>query len=114
MMNIRRFLTLGVLVSLIGISLGLGAMPGRAHAAPLKGAALALYIEEASGTWYTGTIDFIDDKRISIADVSHQFSGDVIFVSRHGDRVSRRYFPVGRKVKMLLNGEYRCHILLEL
>ena len=76
--------------------------------------ALMAYVNSAPGTWYTGTINTIDDKGLSMDDVYHAFAKAPLFVSRYGDKSSRRSFGGGRRVKMLLNDDLKCTILVAL
>ena len=76
--------------------------------------ALMAYVNRASGTWYTGTINTIDGKGLSMDDVYHAFADAPLFVSRYGDESSRRSFGRGRRVKMLLNDDLECTILVAL
>ncbi|BCS95264.1 hypothetical protein DSLASN_08960 [Desulfoluna limicola] len=78
------------------------------------GGNVTAYVNEAAGTWYTGTIDAIDDVRVCVADVNHWFAYDVIFVSRYGFQVTQRSFYEGKKVKVLLGSDYKCSIVMEI
>lgn len=91
-----------------------GSPPGVAVAEKKIGESVLAYVNKAPGTWYTGRIDAIDSTYISIADVTHAFAPNVIFVSKYGFTVSRSDFYTGKKVRMLLDSNYKCTILLEL
>ena len=75
---------------------------------------LMAYVKSAPGAWYTGTLCKISEQSLCLSDVNHWFAPEVIFVSKYGDKVSRAYFSKGKKVKMLLNENHRCAILMEL
>lgn len=97
-----------------GFCLNGGLSMTHAWAQTSQGENVMTYVKNASGTWYTGKIDHIDGKNITICDVNHCFAPDALFVSKEGLKVSRHHFHKGEKVKMLLNSKFKCQILLKI
>lgn len=102
-----------LVLAVVAVGLFMSPAPGDARGNSTGGDVMA-YVNRAKGTWYTGVIDAINRKTVSISDVNHKFASDVVFVSRYGFKVSRQSFVKGKKVKMLINSDYKCSILLEL
>jgi hypothetical protein len=99
---------------MICLCLGLTMASGTSQASTAVDPELMAYVNKAPGTWYTGKIDAIDGKVVAMDDINRWFTSDVIFVSRYGFKITRRDFYEGKKVKMLLNSDYECSILMEI
>lgn len=107
----RHNIVSAILLALVCIIL---AFSNVLHASAPQGQKLLNTIQSMDGIWYQGSIDAISKHAVTIGDVNHYFEEGALFVTHDGALVSRHFFSQGKEVKILINRDRRCVVVLEL